>query len=174
MMDDKAKMRPISKTVLLDSVPCGGVTGLTGCGRECPMMFRDDWLEEVPAPPTHSIPSLGNEGPYAKVRDVHEIRRTLDARNMYRGLMFMPEMLSYSGKRFPILKKIERVWTGTRYLPTREPIYLLAGLHCTGDVLGEEAPCDRGCRILWHEDWLYLEPRDVQRPSAVDPSAIGN
>ena len=71
--------------------------------------------------------------------------------------MFMPEMYNYSGQRYPVLQKIERVWGPGLYLPTKEPVYLLEGLHCSGSVMGEDGPCDRGCRLIWHEDWLRFD-----------------
>jgi hypothetical protein len=156
MMDDAFKMRPIARTVLLDTVPCNGVTGLEGCGRQCPMMFRDEWLEEVESPaesPVHSVPNQL----YATVRTIDEIKQSLDSYNSHHGLMFMPEMYKYSGQRYPILHRIERVWGPGVHLPVAEPIYLLEGLHCAGTVVGEDGPCDRGCRLLWHEDWLRIE-----------------
>jgi hypothetical protein len=156
MMDDKSKMRPISRTVLLDTVPCGGTTGLEGCGRECPMMFRDEWLEEVPPPHKESAPSSPADS-YATVRSAGEIKQTLDSNGSYRGLMFMPEMYKHCGLRYPVLRKIGRVWGPGIYMSAAEPVYLLEGLHCTGAVLAEDGPCDRGCRLLWHEDWLELE-----------------
>lgn len=156
MLDDRATMRPISRTVLLDTIPCGGTTDLEGCGRQCPMMFRDEWLEQVPPPDNASAPSTAVDS-YATVLSANEITQTLDANGSYRGLMFMPEMYAHCNLRYPVLRRIGRVWGPGIYMPVAEPVYLLEGLHCTGAVLGEEAPCDRGCRLLWHEDWLRLE-----------------
>jgi hypothetical protein len=156
MMDDAGKMRAISRTVMLDTVPCGGPQGGFGCGRDCPMMFRDEWLEEVP-PPTETTPAADEDGHYARVRGVEEIRATLDAASARNGLMFMPEMYAYAGQRFRVRRRVEEVLDRGRYLPVSEPVYILEGLHCTGAVIGEDGPCDRACRLLWHEDWLHLE-----------------
>jgi hypothetical protein len=156
MLDDKSTMRPISRTVLLDTVLCGGTTGLEGCGRECPMMFRDEWLEQVPSPHKETVPPSPT-GSYATVRSAGEIKQTLDSNGSYRGLLFMPEMYERCGLRYPVLRRIRRVWGPGVYMPVAEPVCLLEGLHCTGAVLGEDGPCDRGCRLLWHEDWLALE-----------------
>lgn len=155
MMDDSHMMRAVSGTVLLDTVPCGGPLGHLGCGRECPLMFRDEWLQEVPPP--EEEPELHHEERYATVRNADEIRRTLDDSNSYRGLMFMPEMFAYAGQRFPVRRKVERVLDGARYVPPTQPLYILSGLHCTGTAMGDDGPCDRGCRLIWHADWLNLE-----------------
>jgi hypothetical protein len=119
------------------------------------MMFRDEWLEK--ALPPQSTPSSSPVECYATVRSTDEIKQTLDSNGSYRGLMFMSEMYEQCRRRHPVLRKIERVWGPGIYMPVREPFYLLEGLHCTGAVLGEDGPCDRGCRLLWHKDWLGLE-----------------
>jgi hypothetical protein len=160
MMDDSLKMRPITRTVLLDTVACSGKSGLDGCGRKCPMMFRDEWLEEV-APPVEELNHSAHTGFHATVRSVDEIKQSLNENNCHNGLMFMPEMFQYSGKRYPILDKVKQVWGPGMNLPVAEPVYILDGLHCAGAVIGDNGPCDRGCRLLWHEDWLRIEDNRV-------------
>lgn len=160
MMDDAGRMRAISRTVALDGVPCSGPLGGFGCGRDCPMMFRDEWLEEAPGPPEPGPgpgPAVDGGGRHARVRAAEEIEATLDAAGARDGLAFMPEMYGHAGRRFRIRRKVERVLDLGRYLPARSPVYILEGLHCTGAVVGEDGPCDRACRLLWHEDWLRLE-----------------
>src|ERR1041385_2164983 len=45
LRDDHGRFRPVSRTVLLDGVDCAGDgLGPAGCGRHCPMMYRDEWL----------------------------------------------------------------------------------------------------------------------------------
>lgn len=155
IMDDGGRMRPISGTVVLDTVPCSGPLGDHGCGRSCPMMFRDEWLEAVPAPPpaANSAPAR-----LAMVRSLAEIRATLDAAGCRSGLLFMPEMAALAGRRFTVQRKVDKVLEGGRYQAVAEPLYLLEGLFCSGDVLGDEGPCHRACRLLWHADWLHLDP----------------
>ena len=157
MMDDGWQIRPISGTVLLETVPCGGPTGHHGCGRECPMMFRDEWLEEVSPPLPEPDPPPVAPGRFATVRSAEEIRATLDGSNSRQGLMFMPEMYRHAGQRFPVRKQIKQVLDGGRYVDTALPVYILDGLHCGGEILGADGPCHRSCRLLWHEDWLVME-----------------
>src|SRR5262249_28192293 len=40
VIDDSGIFRPISRTVLLEGVDCGGIDGRCGCGRHCPIWFR--------------------------------------------------------------------------------------------------------------------------------------
>lgn len=155
MLDDNGQMRAISTTVLLDSVPCSGPHGGHGCGRECPMMFRDEWLEEVSPPPARPLPDDG--AGYARVRDVAEIKATLDTGSARHGLLFMPEMYAYAGRRFRIRRKIGEVLDGGRRVPVSESIHLLEGLYCSGAIIEQNGPCQRACRLLWHEDWLQME-----------------
>lgn len=161
IIDDQGTFRPISGTVLLRGVDCGGTSGTEGCGRRCPLMFRDEWLRPASAP----IVSRTNTaifGEYACVRSVEEIHTSLDRWGKRDGLLFMPEMAKWTEKRFRVARLTTKVYEhdGTKYagyISTRFPVYILEGLNCSGAVLGSRGPCDRLCPILWHEDWLRFE-----------------
>jgi CelD/BcsL family acetyltransferase involved in cellulose biosynthesis len=157
ILDDKGRMRPVSGTVLLDGLTCAGHdTEPRGCGRHCPMMFRDEWLEPT-EPPRRSPP-----GPsplrHARVRSIDNIRGGLDLFGRRDGLTFMPEMEAYCDRRFHISGRLPQVFEYDRWTPTRAPVYVLEGLACTGRALGSKGPCDRSCALLWHADWLEIEP----------------
>jgi len=157
LRDDHGKFRPVSRTVLLEGVDCSGHgASPAGCGRHCPMMYRDEWLEPAEAPPRGPTPPT--TGPHARVRGLDEIRAGLDLRGRRDGLTFMPEMAQYAGRRFPIASTLSKVFEYDRWTPTRAPIYILGGLHCTGAVVGDQGPCDRACALMWHADWLIVEP----------------
>ncbi|HEX5801444.1 MAG TPA: hypothetical protein VFY24_00355 [Azospira sp.] len=191
MMDDAYRVRPISATVVLDTVPCSGPQGQHGCGRDCPMMYRDEWLEAAPPPlaadeagsdhesehggeHVHGYAgphrSFGHDQPYrpdghdvdngytyATVRSVAGIAATLDAAHERDGLLFMPEMNAYAGRRFRIRRRVDWVLDGGVRVPVTAPIVMLEGLFCGGEILAADGPCDRACRLLWHEDWLLME-----------------
>jgi CelD/BcsL family acetyltransferase involved in cellulose biosynthesis len=155
LRDDHGRFRPISRTVLLEGVDCAGHgPAPAGCGRHCPMMYRDEWLEPAPAPQRGQAPPA--IGRHARIRSLEEIRAGLDLRGRRDGLTFMPEMAQYAGKRFPIANKLTTVFECDRWIETRAAIYILDGLHCTGAVVGDKGPCDRACSIMWHEDWLIV------------------
>jgi len=157
MRDDHGRFRPISRTVLLEGVDCAGHgSEPAGCGRHCPMMYRDEWLEPAPAPSRG--PTQPTTGRHARIRSLEEIRAGLDLRGRRDGLTFMPEMAAFAGKRFPIANKITTVFEYDRWIETRAPVYILDGLHCTGAVLAHKGSCDRACSLMWHEDWLIIEP----------------
>jgi len=159
MRDDHGGYRPISRTVLLEGVSCAGEgPDPAGCGRHCPTMVRDEWLEPAERPRL-APPGPGPSGRrHVRVRVVDEIVAGLDLAGRRDGLMFMPEMAQYGGRRFPILEVIPKVYEHDRWVDTRRPVYLLEGLHCSGSLPGEPGPCDRACALLWHEDWLIVEP----------------
>jgi hypothetical protein len=151
MIDDSGIFRPISRTVLLEGVDCGGVSGREGCGRHCPIMFRDEWLEPAAAPAPRFERVVGS---CARVRPLAEIRATLDWLGKRDGLMFMPEMERWCGGVFRVTRRVQRVFECESHTRPRSPIYILDGLQCSGAVLAKKGPCDRRCSILWHADWL--------------------
>ena len=154
MLDDNGNMRPVSRTVFVDQACCGGVTGDSGCGRDCPLMFRDEWLEPAEAP--SSMCSHLPEGGTVTVRSALDIQASLNKYGRRDGLLLMPEMLQYSGRTFRVHRMIENIFEHGRPQPLTRPVYLLDGLFCSGDILGEDGPCHRGCRLLWHRDWLSI------------------
>lgn len=155
MIDDQGNMRPVSHTVLLAGVDCTG-DGRTGCGRHCPMMFRDEWLDPAEPQPQGLAPARG-EARFARIRSLQQIHGRLDLLGQREGLMFMPEMARYAGARVGIVLQLSQVFEYGRWREPPHPIYSLEGLHCTGGILGSDGPCDRACRLLWHSDWLELD-----------------
>ena len=160
MRDDRGRYRPIARTVLLDGADCSGLReGIAGCGRACPLMFRDEWL--VPAQPVAETPVPHVSHRHALVRSYEQIAEGLDAFGRRDGVTFMPEMRAYAGKRFPILMTVPMVYEYDRWLHPRAPLYVLDKLRCTGAICGGDGPCDRRCRLVWHADWLDLDPEDA-------------
>jgi CelD/BcsL family acetyltransferase involved in cellulose biosynthesis len=157
MRDDHGRFRPVSRTVLLEGVDCSGAgTDPAGCGRHCPMMYRDEWLE--PAAPPRRGPTLAHAMRHARVRELDQILAGLDLSGRRDGLTFMPEMGAYAGKRFAIAGQLTTVFEHDCWIATRAPVYILDGLQCTGAVTAARGPCDRSCALMWHQDWLNLEP----------------
>jgi hypothetical protein len=171
MLDDLGYMRPIHRTALLENVDCCGVDGTSGCGKHCPLFFRDEWLEPAEAPTSPEKPKTTGR---ARILSVEEIRATLDSGGRCDGLLFTEEMARHAGGTFSILKRITEVHELHRRVPTKRPFYALAGLSCSGAVLGARGPCDRGCAMLWHERWVEVGPaefgpRDASSPARLRP-----
>lgn len=156
MRDDHGRFRPIARTVLLEGVTCAGKgPEPAGCGRHCPLMFRDEWLEPAPSP--HEAPPGVRTGLHARVRAADEIAAGLDLHGRRDGLTFHPQMAALAGRRFPVATALTRVFEYDAWVDTPHPVYILVGARCDGTVLGRRGPCHRGCALLWHEDWLVLE-----------------
>lgn len=154
--DDQSRLRPISGSVLLEGVTCAGRgTEPAGCGRYCPLWFRDEWLE--PAEAQRCEPPSASRLLHVRIRSLEEIRSGLDPFGRRDGLRFMPEMAQYAERRFRAVSHLGDVFEYDKWVPTRSPIWILEGVQCSGTPVGGEAPCDRACTLLWHEDWLLFE-----------------
>lgn len=151
LRDDHGRYRKINGTVLLEGAEC--TMHGSGCGRHCPLMYRDEWLEPAEAPPP-TAPSKAVR--YARVRDAADIAAGLDLAGRRDGLTFMPQMAAFAGRRLPVVETIDRVFELDRWVATRRPIYILDNCRCNGAIAAPRG-CDRACALLWHEDWLVLE-----------------
>jgi hypothetical protein len=152
IMNDFGVMRAVGRTVSLVGVTCGGPHNQGGCGRACPLLFRDEWLE--PSSAEHADPP--GEQRYARVKALDAIRATLAPDGRRDGVVFVPEMAKFAGARLPVAKRVEPV-RPTWWRRGRGEWYVLAGARCSGAILAAEGPCHRGCGLLWHRDWLEFE-----------------
>ncbi len=98
-------------------------------------------------------------GDWVEVRSVEEIFNTLDEHFKNRGMVFMPEMIKYCGKRFKVYKKVKKIMLETPPNLSREiksPTVFLEGNYCDGEY---HNGCDRSCFCFWREVWLKrVEP----------------
>lgn len=89
-------------------------------------------------------------GELAEVRSEAEIEATLtDGR--CNGLVFLPAMRQFCGRRYVVLKRMERMFqeeSGT--LRKVRNTVLLDGVMCDGLLMR----CDRSCFFYWREAWL--------------------
>lgn len=90
-------------------------------------------------------------GEWVVVRPYEEICRTLDAEGKHRGLLFMPQMAEYSGRRMKVYRAVERIFVEeTKDVRRMRNTVLLEGSLCDGLSVG----CDRSCFHFWREAWL--------------------
>jgi len=111
-------------------------------------------------------------GDVVEVRPPGEILATLDASGARDGVIFMPEMLQYVGRRFTVSKRVEKICDlispggGSR---RTFGTVLLDDLRCDGSA---HAGCQAACKIFWKEEWLVPVPAGPATPAAaVVPSA---
>lgn len=105
-------------------------------------------------------------GDWVEVLSSREIHETLDERGTTDGLVFMPEMAAYSGRRFQVLRRAEQICIDGAPLPDGESrvrgfvgndVVILSGLRCDGTHYGA---CKRGCTLFWKERWLKRAPEN--------------
>lgn len=97
--------------------------------------------------------SLGlRAGDLVEVKSKEEILATLDSRGRNRGLEFTPEMIKYCGKRFRVMRRLDKMMieaTGKmRAIPNT---VILEKVTCDGKAHGG---CQRNCHCFWREIWL--------------------
>ena len=127
--------------------------------------------ERIAGPMTLAIRRLLNSGAglrpgeMVEVRSLPEILATLDERGCLDGLPFMPEMAAFCGHRFPVQRRVEKVWEyaqGTGMRRVRNAV-LLQALRCDGQSHGG---CQAACQLIWKEAWL-------KRPWTDSPGPLG-
>lgn len=100
-------------------------------------------------------------GELVEVKSMRELLTTLDASGKNRGLEFVPDMAKYCGKRYRVLKRLDRMMnTKTRKNRQIANTVILEGVTCDGKSQG----CQRTCYCLWREIWLkrVMELSQVQ------------
>lgn len=113
---------------------------------------------------------------WVQILSADEIRKTLDDKGTVDGLVFMPEMAVYCGKRFRVSRRAEQVCTDGAPLPAGESrvrsfksddVVLINGLRCDGRY---HDACKRGCTFFWKERWLKLVTESERKePGEVVP-----
>lgn len=110
--------------------------------------------------------SLGLQpGEIVEVRSLPEIVATLNTNQRNRGLWFDRELVRYCGRRFRVLRRVERLLdekTG-EMLETTTPSVILDGAVCVGDY---HKLCPRQDYTFFREIWLKrVEEPNVARTS---------
>jgi hypothetical protein len=106
-------------------------------------------------------------GEWVRVKTKEEIRQTLDAGGMNRGLRFTSDMVSECGNTYRVLGQLERmIHEPTRKLMALRDTVLLEDSICRGCHI-IKGGCPRGNYNFWREIWL-------QRISPPDPPYTKN
>ncbi|MEM1582423.1 MAG: hypothetical protein QXK89_07950 [Candidatus Bathyarchaeia archaeon] len=111
----------------------------------------------------HNSPKLKlKPGEVVEVKDQSEILSTLDEHGAYKGLAFTTEMQRYCGKRFKVLKRVNKLLIeGIGVLRRIEDTVILDGAICTGKF---HNGCGKSCPLLWKEAWLKrINSKDFKR-----------
>jgi hypothetical protein len=111
-------------------------------------------------------------GERVEIRSKAEILGTLDERGRLDGMPFMPEMLRYCGRQFPIYKRAHKTCDTVsgkyRGLSLKDSVHL--DLRCDG---GAHGGCQAECLLFWKEGWLKpVAANSALSGSAFEPAAI--
>lgn len=91
-------------------------------------------------------------GETVEVKSGEEIAATLDGKGTLEGLLFAPEMRKYCGKKFKVLKRVNKlILEGEGVLRSINDVVILDGVFCSGKYHGG---CQKSCPLLWKEAWL--------------------
>jgi hypothetical protein len=119
--------------------------------------------------PLHLVP-----GDLVEVKSHAEILATLDTQGRNRGLRFDVEMVRYCGRRFRVLRRVERILderTG-RMMHLPGDCIVLEGVTCVGDRSRRRLFCQRAIYPYWREIWLRrVDGGDTRAPGAPAPEA---
>ena len=112
----------------------------------------------MPGPRIASAPP-GRElapGDTVRVRAMGDIAATLDPGGRHRGLWFDRDMVKHSGRRYRILKRVERIIDDAsgRMVELKTPSFILAGAEASGEFLRF---CAQHEYPFWREEWLSPE-----------------
>jgi hypothetical protein len=103
-------------------------------------------------------------GESVDVRSANEILATLDENGALDGMPFMPEMLSFCGKRFTVRSRADSTCDTVSASGMRRMgrTVHLGSLRCDGAAHGG---CQAGCLLFWKEAWLRRTPSDQDQES---------
>jgi hypothetical protein len=107
-------------------------------------------------------------GEWVEVRSQEEILATLDERGCLENLPFMPEMLTYCGKKFKVYKRADKTCdtiSGKYHSRRMKGTVHLENIRCEGEAHGG---CDATCLLFWKEVWLKKIEDDKLPPYTDD------
>jgi hypothetical protein len=112
-------------------------------------------------------------GDTVRVRELSEIRATLDGRSRHRGLLFDSNEEGYwCGGTFTVQDRVERfIDEGTgEMIELSSDCLILEGVACSGERSPARRFCPRAIYPFWREDWLERVDDDAPpKPLAADP-----
>lgn len=94
-------------------------------------------------------------GDLVEIRPWKEIRQTLDDDFSTRGLVFMPGMERFCGRRARVFKRIRMLYDEhQRKMVKVRNAYILDGVICKGRNAFDKEGCDKSCFYFWNCLWL--------------------
>ena len=96
-------------------------------------------------------------GDAVRIRSLHDIRATLDAKGCLDGLPFMDEMAAFCGREAVVYRVVDKIYDygRSRLMRRLDNCVLLTGLRCDGSA---HAGCEAACYLIWKSQWLESSP----------------
>jgi hypothetical protein len=95
-------------------------------------------------------------GEWVEVKSAEEIGSTLTDQGFNRGMRFDMEMLKYSGKRYRVQMRVDRLineQTG-KMMEMKTPCIQLEDVYCRAECTPMRLGCPRASNTYWREIWL--------------------
>jgi hypothetical protein len=112
---------------------------------------------EIPVgEPTPSEISNLKVGEWVEVKPGDEIAKTLTAQGFNRGMRYDVEMLKYSGNRYRVQMRVDRLIdevTG-KMVQMKNPCIQLEDVYCRAECTAMRLGCPRASNSYWREIWL--------------------
>jgi hypothetical protein len=118
LIDDHGVTRKVDRSVVIAEVDCSGAKGTDWCGRFCPFIDRDEWLDAAASPAPSAVPVAVAPPRYARVKSLAGIQSTLDFVGQRQGLTVMPEMARHTGMRVRVQRTLGKVFEHDRWPQT--------------------------------------------------------
>jgi hypothetical protein len=106
--------------------------------------------------PTPSAELNLRPGEWVEVKSSDEIMQTINRNGFNRGMRYDMEMLKYSGDRYRVEKRVERILneqTG-KMMPMKTACIQLENVYCRAECTPLRLGCPRAMNTYWREIWL--------------------
>jgi hypothetical protein len=116
-------------------------------------------------------------GDLVRVKPFEEILKTVDERNLNRGLSFDAEMVPFCGNTYRVRTRVDRFIdesTG-KMKALKTPAVILEGAYCRACYSEHRLFCPRSIFAWWREIWLEKVPeksKEPEKPKGL-PEAVG-
>jgi hypothetical protein len=93
---------------------------------------------------------------WVEVKSPEEIRSTLTKNGFNRGMRFDVEMLQYSGKRYRVQMRVDRLLNeqSGKMMIMKSPCIQLEDVYCRAECTHKRLGCPRASNTYWREIWL--------------------
>lgn len=95
-------------------------------------------------------------GEWVEVKSAQEIEATVTPDGVNRGMRYDPEMLKYSGKRYRVQMRVDKLINekNGKMVSMKTPCIQLENVFCRAELTERRLGCPRASSTYWREIWL--------------------